>query len=177
MKSMATTSYESQVHVCQDFVGIRGDDPGFPLKYQRDPWCWAPDLGFHRASAPHLPVWLRVAPGSRFVGPDFINLYQALCLGSGLGTSNVGNAPAEFVHRFCQLQASSAFTDAEPFARFAHACRGYRHLQRDHKRDFHRAVFHEAYRLMSPLPADVLGPWKRLFDRLLAGKPPPAADL
>ncbi|MEV0379507.1 hypothetical protein [Nonomuraea sp. NPDC050643] len=173
---MATTSNQPDAHVCQPFVGIRGDDPGFPLKYQRDPWCWAPELGFHRASRPRLSVRLRVAPGSRFVGPDFINVYQALCLGSGLGTSNIGDAPAEFVHRFCELHTRTTFTDAGPFAQFAHACRGYDDLQPDQQTAFHRAVFHQAYRLMSPLPADVLGPWKRLFDRLLADKPLAAKD-
>ncbi|MEV4172466.1 hypothetical protein [Nonomuraea sp. NPDC049709] len=81
------------------------------------------------------------------------------------------------MHRFCEFQARPALADAEPFARFGHACRGYDQLEHDQKPEFHRAVFHQAYRLMSPLPGGLLGPWKRLFDRLMADKPLTAGDL
>src|SRR5207253_2759977 len=40
------------VHMCQAFTGYPAIDPEFPMLYQVNPWCWSPELGFHRGSAP-----------------------------------------------------------------------------------------------------------------------------
>lgn len=174
-------------HRCQRFAGRHGRDSQFAMKYQDDPWCWWPGLGFHRRSAPTVPVRLRAASGQRFVGPDFIKPHQALRLGYGIGTSNTGEGPriSEFVHRWCEISWRVEFTDATPFAVFGFAARGYEQLADGPYSDeklarltrVHRAVFRTAYRLMDPPPTDVLSPtWRRLLDAAAAGESVSAED-
>lgn len=149
------------------------------MKYQWDPWCWSPELGFHRASQPGMPVQLRAATatGIRWVGPTFIDIYLALRLGYGLGTgdSRTGGIP-EFVHRFCEISDYISFADASVFARFGLAARGYRQLveagDRDRLAEVHRAVFRHAYRLMN-LPEALLGDWAPLLEAAATGQPVP----
>lgn len=150
--------------MCQKFTGAREADPHFPLKYQRDPWCWSAELGFHRASAPDIPVQLRAGIGARFAGPDFLIPHQALSLGYGLGTSNMGTRGIdEFVKRFVEIGEVVTFPDAATFAWFGHAARGYEQLPgecfHEPRRIVQQAVFREAYQLMGPPSASLLGPW------------------
>ncbi len=76
-------------HRCQPFSGIKTQDPDFPMTYQRDSWCWSPDLGFHRESAPAVRLYPGISPrGSQLVDAGNVHPYQAFVLGIGSGTSN-----------------------------------------------------------------------------------------
>uniref|UniRef100_UPI003F491059 hypothetical protein n=1 Tax=Actinoplanes sp. CA-151224 TaxID=3239904 RepID=UPI003F491059 len=163
-------------HTCQRFADERAtglrDDSRIRLAFQRDPWCWAPHLGFHRVSAPDTPVRLRASRGQWFAGAASIAPVQALRLGHGVGLSFGMAGTSEFARRFCEIAEFVKFTDAAPFAVLGHASRDYQRLQdRSARTAVHRAAFRRAYRLID-LPGELLGPaWTDLLERATAGLP------
>ncbi len=83
-------------HTCQPYSGWDGrrwasdgleDEPEFRRAYKTNPWCWAPELGFHRTRTPHIPQRLTGLTNGKFVGQKGINMWQAVRLGAGWGTS------------------------------------------------------------------------------------------
>lgn len=78
-------------HECQPFTGARGPDPALPVMYQRDPWCWTPTLGFHRASQPLRRVPVSLHRGTKkHVHGNALSRTQLVRLGAGAGLSNGG---------------------------------------------------------------------------------------
>lgn len=84
---------------------------------------------------------------------------------------------SEFVRRFCEISGPVRFTDAEPFALFGHAVRGYEQMQ-DAPAQYavRRAAFREAYRLMGDLTALLGAAWTDLLDQAAADLPVTADD-
>ncbi|MBC7271958.1 hypothetical protein ACF09G_36250 [Streptomyces albogriseolus] len=86
-----------QGHRCQPYTGyddIRSHhggkylaDPQFPITYKRNPWCWSSELGFHRSRTPDIPHQLTGLTGNKFVSNRGMQMWQALRLGAGWGTS------------------------------------------------------------------------------------------
>ncbi|MDX5564421.1 hypothetical protein PYK79_15320 [Streptomyces sp. ID05-04B] len=85
-------------HRCQPYRGFDDGegwhhdglmvDPEFPLLYKRDPWCWSPELGFHRSRTPNVPHRLTGITGRKFVSNKGMQMLQALRLGAGWGISS-----------------------------------------------------------------------------------------
>ncbi|WP_327071931.1 hypothetical protein [Kitasatospora sp. NBC_01302] len=87
-------------HTCQPYSGWdldrwwdEGlvDEPEFRKNFKTNPWCWSPELGFHRARTPHIPVHLVGLTSGKFVGPKGMNMWQAIRLGAGWG---IGTEPS-----------------------------------------------------------------------------------
>ncbi|MFB8242869.1 hypothetical protein ACFC58_40675 [Kitasatospora purpeofusca] len=95
-------------HTCQLYTGHEDspydddlvDDPDFRLTFKRNPWCWSPELGFHRARTPHVPERLAGLTNGKFVGPAGVNMWQAVRLGAGWGTTDGGGFdPADWTEQ------------------------------------------------------------------------------
>lgn len=109
-------------HRCQPFTGYDPhlDDPQFRLAYQRNPWCWSEELGFHRAQAPHVPLVAVGITGQSFVGAGGMDFWQALRLGAGWGTSihpQDGVEMTEQTSRVFEVVDRAWEGDLEPVAR------------------------------------------------------------
>lgn len=164
-------------HKCQAFNGHSGQDPDFPMTYQRDPWCWAPELGFHRRSAPMVRLHPRAkTAGSRAVGKDFLHPWQAVRLGLQLGTSNgsfVRDTLPEYVERLTEAAQGKGW-DTYPDAAEAHARLGadMLHMVRTEaadslQKDPRAAREWIAGALRPFLGSPALGPWGERLGRLL----------
>ena len=82
-------------HVCQPRPG-GFPCPEFPGAYMHNPWCWTPELGFHRARDPGTEVTLSPCRrGGRAVGKNYVSMGQAVRLGIGIGTSFWGGGDQE----------------------------------------------------------------------------------
>jgi len=106
-------------HRCQQFSGVRVPDPWLPKKYQDDPWCWSPELGFHRSSDPLNRHRLTQNTGLRSVTMKSMVGFQAFRLGAGVGITNAGNCVSEFFERSTEITGGFPLPDIEPVAQFA----------------------------------------------------------
>ncbi|MER5642317.1 hypothetical protein ABT095_35925 [Kitasatospora sp. NPDC002227] len=115
-------------HTCQPYSGwdVRRwsrdgleDEPEFRRTYKANPWCWSPELGFHRASTPHIPERLTGLTNRQFVGPRGMNLWQAVRLGAGWGTST-GPCDGDWTEQTWRVMVAVDYRwrgDLEPAAR------------------------------------------------------------
>lgn len=88
-------------HHCQPYAGYDDADswhhgvfladPEFPIPYKRDPWCWSPELGFHRSRTPHIQHRLTGTTGKKFVSNNGMKFLQAVRLGAGWGINTSPN--------------------------------------------------------------------------------------
>jgi hypothetical protein len=152
-------------HRCQSFAGIRGDDPDFPPIYQRDPWCWSPEIGFHRSSRPDQPVTVRVTHRQRVVTKHAMRTWQAFRLGLGVGTSNsVSSTPASDVLTR-PLEACGTWSgDLEPIAWYGYRCRDLTYVNDDEPA--RRAIYGAALRFFLP---GGFGHWDEVLTRAADG--------
>jgi hypothetical protein len=152
-------------HRCQPFAGIRSDDPDFPPTYQRDPWCWSPEIGFHRSSRPDQPVTVRAAHRQRVVTKHAMRTWQAFRLGLGVGTSNaVSSTPASDVLTR-PLEACDTWSgDLEPIAWYGYRCRDLTYVNDDEPA--RRATYVAALRFFLP---GGFGHWDEVLTRAANG--------
>ena len=157
-------------HTCQPFLGDVVDDARFPAAFQRDPWCWTSQLGYHRASAPSVPVELTLAHGRHVVvDADAVRIDQAMSLGLGWGTCNALAALDDFLRGFHELADHIDFPTAEPFTRLGHAAREY--SRRTDHADRVRAQQHVLSASWKATRISVPSPWAEIMERVQAGEP------
>ncbi|RDI35457.1 hypothetical protein DFR72_1011208 [Lentzea flaviverrucosa] len=157
-------------HTCQPFLGDVVDDPRFPAAFQRDPWCWTSQLGYHRASAPSVPVELTLAHDRHVVvNADAVRIDQAMSLGLGWGTCNAPAALDDFLRGFHELADHIDFPTAEPFTRLGHAAREY--SRRTDHADRVRAQQHVLSSAWQAARISVLSPWAEIMERVQTGEP------
>lgn len=135
------------------------------MRFQTNPWCWSPQLGFHRAADPARTIRLAQSPRSKPVANKAISAVSALSLGAGLGTGNHGcRGMSELFPRLVEVTEGRRLPDVEPIAVFSHDVTGSLGL---HPGDLEvRSLLVAAVGLFAD---DIPGKWGRLTSSALAG--------
>ncbi|MFJ7250102.1 hypothetical protein ACIQWA_36460 [Kitasatospora sp. NPDC098652] len=172
-------------HTCQPYTGYEEhcwhldyrlqDDPDFRITFKRNPWCWSPELGFHRARTPHVPERLTGLTDGKFVGPKGMNMWQAVRVGAGWGTNSGGPDPARWKEQTWRVMVAVDYRwsgDLEPVAQLGRLIGalvdggGQKRIADDD--DLLRGWFRDSTREFLPHPA--MGGWNDVLLRACDGQ-------
>lgn len=115
-------------HICGVFTEYAGVEPQAGPPDGKERWCWSPETGFHRPSAPGVREHLILDRPGRIRTDRSVTAAEAVAVGAGLRIEDTGQIGAVIGQTLYRLLA---FTDepyywgeAEFWARFGRAAAG-----------------------------------------------------